>query len=185
MSAPDFYAEMRALRLDRVLDASVEIITEQGWDGLSMTAVAKRSGVPRQSLYKEVGTREELGNAVVHREVDRFLERVRTGLEAHPDEFEKGVSAAVRGVLEHGRSNAALAAVLRPGHDSGLLALLTVNPDAVLGQATGALESLLGDTVPEGLVDSVVRLTMSHLLQPTVDVDEAVRRIDRVVRGFA
>lgn len=184
MTGADFYSELRALRLERVLDASVEIITDQGWDGLSMTAVAKRSGVPRQSLYKEVGTREELGNAVVHREVDRFLERVSAGLAAHPDDFEKGVSAAVRNVLEHGRSNAALAAVLRPGHDAGLLALLTVNPDAVLGQATGALRALLGDTVSEALVDSVVRLTMSHLLQPTVDVDEAVSRIDRVVRGF-
>ncbi|WP_299575028.1 TetR family transcriptional regulator [uncultured Williamsia sp.] len=184
MSATDFHSEVRALRLERVLDASVEIITEQGWDGLSMTAVAKRSGVPRQSLYKEVGTREELGNAVVFREVDRFLERVRTGLDAHPDDFEAGVSAAVRGVLEHGRSNAALAAVLRPGHDAGLLALLTVNPDAVLGQATSALESLLQGAVSAALVDTVVRLTMSHLLQPTVDVDEAVDRIDRVVRGF-
>ncbi|GAA1881298.1 TetR family transcriptional regulator [Williamsia serinedens] len=184
MSAPDFYAEMRALRLERVLDASVEIITEQGWDGLSMTAVAKRSGVPRQSLYKEVGTREELGSAVVHREVERFLERVRTGLAEHPDDFENGVSAAVRNVLEHGRSNAALAAVLRPGHDSGLLALVTVTPDAVLGQATSALESLLDGAVSEALVDTVVRLTLSHLVQPTVDVDEAVRRIDRVVRGF-
>ena len=184
MSAPDFHAEVRALRLERVLDASVEIITEQGWDGLSMTEVAKRSGVPRQSLYKEVGTKTELGSAVVHREVDRFLEHVQSGLAAHPDDFLIGVSAAVRNVLEHGRSNAALAAVLRPGHDSGLLALLTVNPDAVLGQATGALGSLVGDTVSEALVDTVVRLTMSHLLQPTVDVDEAVSRIARVVRGF-
>ena len=184
MSSPDFYAEMRALRLERVLDASVEIITEQGWDGLSMTAVAKRSGVPRQSLYKEVGTREELGNAVVHREVERFLERVQAGLASHPEDFEGGVSAAVRNVLEHGRSNAALAAVLRPGHDSGLLALVTVNPDAVLGQATSALQALLVGAVSEALVDTVVRLTLSHLLQPTVDVDEAVRRVDRVVRAF-
>lgn len=184
MTPPDFYAEMRALRLERVLDASVEIITDLGWDGLSMTEVAKRSGVPRQSLYKEVGTKTDLGSAVVHREVDRFLERVRSGLAAHPDDFERGVSAAVRNVLENGRADPALAAVLRPGHDSGLLALLTVDPDAVLGQATAALGSLLSGTVSEALVDTVVRLTLSHLLQPTVDVDEAVERIARVVRGF-
>ena len=130
MTAADFHAEVRALRLERVLDAAVEIITEQGWDGLSMTLVAKRSGVPRQSLYKELGTKTDLGSAVVHREVDRFLEHVQTGLAAHPDDFVSGVCAAVRNVLEHGRSNAALAAVLRPGLDSGLLALLTVNPVA-------------------------------------------------------
>ncbi|MGU3437677.1 TetR family transcriptional regulator [Actinomycetes bacterium M1A6_2h] len=185
MTAPDFYAEMRGLRLERVLDASVEIITDRGWDALSMTEVAKRSGVPRQSLYKEVGNRADLGRAVVEREVERFLDRVNTGLTAHPDSFEDGISAAVRGVLEHGRSNAALKAVLQPGHDSGLLALVTVNPDAVLGQASGAVAALVGDRAPVALIDCVVRLTLSHLVQPTVDVDEAVDRIDRVVRGFA
>ncbi|MEH3154300.1 MAG: TetR/AcrR family transcriptional regulator [Gordonia paraffinivorans] len=130
-----------------------------------------------------MGTREELGNSVVRREVDRFLERVQAGLASHPDDFESGVAAAVRNVLEHGRSNAALAAVLRPGHDSGLLALVTVNPDAVLGQATTALQALLDGAVSEALVDTVVRLTLSHLLQPTVDIDEAVRRIDQIVRA--
>ncbi|MBT1193049.1 TetR family transcriptional regulator [Rhodococcoides kroppenstedtii] len=184
MTAPDFYSELRALRLERVLDASVEIITERGWDALSMTEVAKRSGVPRQSLYKEVGTRTELGRAVVDREVGRFLEQVSSGFAEHPDSFEDGISAAVRGVLEHGRSNAALAAVLRPGHDSGLLAMVTVNPDAVLGQASAAVGALVGDRASEALVDCVVRLTLSHLVQPTVDVDEAVDRIDRVVRSF-
>src|SRR5690349_16943483 len=73
MSAPAFYDELRALRLERLLDASVAIITEEGWDRLSMTKVAQRSGVPRQSLYKEVGTKSELGEAVVRRELERFL----------------------------------------------------------------------------------------------------------------
>ena len=172
------------MRLQRVLDASVDIITEDGWDGLSMTAVAKRSGVPRQSLYKEVGNREELGRAVVDREVDRFLARVREGVAAHPGSIEDGVAAAAQRVLEHGRANGVLAAVLRPGHDPGLLALVTVHPDAVLGQAIDAVSVLLGDAISEALIDSVVRLTVSHLLQPTVDVEEAVARIKQVVHAF-
>lgn len=184
MTAPAFYAELRALRVDRVLDASVDIIAEEGWDGLSMTAVAKRSGVPRQSLYKEVGTKEALGRAVVDREVQRFLVRVSAGVAAHPDSVEDGLAAAARGALEDGRANAVLAAVLQPSHDAGLLALLTVHPDAVLGQATNAVASLLGAAASEALVDTVVRLTISHLMQPTVDVDEAVDRIRKTVRGF-
>lgn len=184
MSAPAFYAELRALRLERLLDVSVDIISEQGWDGLSMTEVAKRSGIPRQSLYKEVGTKAALGRAVVDRELDRFLARVRAGVAAHPDCVEDGLAAAARGVLEHGRANAVLAAVLRPGRDAGLLALVTVHPEAVHGQATDALAALLGDTASEALVDSAVRLTVSHLLQPTVEVEEAVNRIRQVVRAF-
>ncbi|RNL79574.1 TetR family transcriptional regulator [Nocardioides marmorisolisilvae] len=183
MSTPAFYDELRALRLERVLDASVAIITEEGWDRLSMTKVAQRSGVPRQSLYKEVGTKSELGEAVVHREVDRFLAGVRDGLAAHPGDTVEGLGAAARFALEYGETNDVLKAILRPGHDPELLELLTVRPEAVLAQATQAIGEALGDA-SEAMVDTMVRLTMSHVLQPTVGIDEAVDRIKRTIHGF-
>jgi AcrR family transcriptional regulator len=183
VSAPAFYDELRALRLERLLDASVAIITEEGWDGLSMTKVASRSGVPRQSLYKEVGTKSELGAAVVHREVDRFLHRVREGIAAHPDSVEDGLGAAARSALEYGETNAVLQAILRPGQDRELLELLTVRPEAVLAQASQAVSDALGGA-SDAMVDSMVRLTLSHMLQPTVPIDEAVVRIKHAVRGL-
>ncbi|MCO7218569.1 TetR family transcriptional regulator [Klenkia sp. PcliD-1-E] len=184
MSASDFNAEVRLLRLHRVLDASVEIITERGWDGLSMTAVARRAGVTRQGLYKDVGDRAALGRAVVAHEVARFLGWVQEGFEAHPGRVEDGISAAARMVLERGRDNALVLSILRPDRDSGLLALVTVDPDVVLGHAIGLIQSMVGGAVPDALIDSVVRLTVSHLLQPTVGVDEAVDRISMVGRVF-
>lgn len=183
MSAPAFYDELRALRLERLLDASVAIITEEGWDRLSMTKVAQRSGVPRQSLYKEVGTKSKLGEAVVHREVDRFLAGVREGIAAHPDSVEDGLAAAARFALVHGETNSVLKAILRPGHDRELLELLTVRPEAVLTQALDAVTEALGDAA-DALVDTMVRLTLSHMLQPTVDIDEAVDRVRRTVHGL-
>ncbi len=183
MSAPTFYDELRALRLERLLDASVAIITEEGWDRLSMTKVAQRSGVPRQSLYKEVGTKSELGEAVVHREVERFLAGVREGITGHPDSVEDGLAAAARFVLKHGETNSVLKAILRPGHDRELLELLTVRPEAVLTQALDAVTDALGGAA-DALVDTMVRLTLSHLLQPTVGIDEAVDRIKRTVHGL-
>jgi AcrR family transcriptional regulator len=181
--APAFYDELRALRLERLLDASVEIITEDGWDRLTMTRVAQRSGVPRQSLYKEVGTKSELGEAVVAREVDRFLAGVLDSIDRHPDSVVDGLATAARFVLEHGDTNAVLKAILHPGRDPELLALATVRPEAVLGQAVKAIIDRLDAT--EALVDTMVRLTLSHLLQPTVPVDEAVARISRAITAFA
>lgn len=183
MTAPAFYDELRALRRERLLDASVEIITDEGWDRLTMTRVAQRSGVPRQSLYKEVGTKSELGEAVVAREVDRFLAGVLDSIDRHPDSVVDGLAAAARFVLEYGETNAVLKAVLRPGQDPELLALLTVRPDAVLGQAVKAITDRVAAT--EAVVDTMVRLTLSHLLQPTVSVDHAVDRIGRAVTAFA
>jgi AcrR family transcriptional regulator len=194
MSAPAFYDELRALRLERLLDASAAIITEEGWDKLTMTRVAERSGVPRQSLYKEVGTKAELGAAVVRREVDRFLAGVREGIERHPASVGEGLIAAARFALEYGEANALLKAVVQPTHDSELLALLTVRPEAVLGQATTLIASTVqavhGASAPkaqelDALVDSMVRLTLSHLLQSTAPVDVAVDRISRAIGAFA
>lgn len=184
MSVPAFYAELRELRLERLLDASIAIVAEVGWDALSMTEVSKRSGVPRQSIYKEVGTKADLGRAVVDREVGRFLAITGEELAAHPD-LASGLSAAVRRVLEEGRANPVLQAVLRPGQDTGLLALLTLHPDAVLGQVTAAVLALLpGEQASEAMVDTVVRLMISHLVQPTVPVEEAVERISRAAAAF-
>lgn len=179
MAAPAFYDELRALRLERLLDASVEIITEEGWDGLSMTKVAQRSGIPRQSIYKEVGTKSELGEAVVAREAGRFLAGMRDGIASNPESVVEAVGAAARFALEHGRTNAVLKAVLRPGsQDAALLELLTVRSEGVLAQASRVVAEALGDP-PDALVDTAVRLTLSHLLQPTVSIDEAVARIMR------
>jgi AcrR family transcriptional regulator len=183
VSAPAFYDELRALRLERLLDASVAIITEEGWDQLSMTKVAQRSGIPRQSLYKEVGTKSELGEAVVHREVDRFLAGVREGIAAHPGDSVEALGAASRFALEYGETNAVLKAILRPGRDRELLELLTVRPEAVLAQASQAVSDALGGA-SDAMVDTMVRLTLSHLLQPTVSIDEAVDRIKHTVHGF-
>jgi AcrR family transcriptional regulator len=183
MTAPAFYDELRALRLERLLDASVEIIIEEGWDRLSMTKVAQRSGIPRQSLYKEVGTKSELGEAVVAREADRFLAGMRDGIAAHPDSIVDALGAAARFALEYGQTNAVLKAILRPGHDAILLELLTVRPEAALTQVSRAVADAMGNP-PEALVDTVVRLTLSHLLQPTVSIDESVARIKQAVSAY-
>lgn len=184
MSSAPFHAEVRTLRRERILEASAAIIAEQGWDALNMTAVARQSGVPRQMIYRDVGDRAALGRAVVDREVDRFLGWVREGLAAHPDSVTDAVAAAALSVLEHGRGNPLISAILRPGRDSELLALVTVDPAVVLGQATAVVSSLLCTQASEALVDSVVRLTVSHLLQPTVSVTEAVKRVARIADSF-
>lgn len=184
MSETGFYAELRALRVERLLDASVEIITEEGWERLTMTKVAQRAGIPRQSVHKEVGTRSELGEAVVRREMERFLTGVRGAVEAHPGDPVEGLGAAARFALEHGTANVLLKAILRPGRDPELLELLTVRSEAVLAQATQTVHDAVRDTIgaaSEEAADTMVRLTMSHLLQPSVSIDVAVARIMRTM----
>lgn len=188
MSTTAFYDEVRTLRRERVLDAASDLITTEGWSALTMTRVGETAGVPRQSLYKEVRSKGELGEAVVRREVERFLALISEQLEAHPDDLTGGIVEAMAASLEAGKHNALLKAILQPG-ESELLELLTTRPDAVLAQVVAALRDQLregagADLDPatlDALLDTVVRLTLSHLLQPTVEVAVARERIARVV----
>ena len=120
---------------------------------------------------------------MVAREVERFLAGVREAIVAHPGDAIEGLGAAARFVLAHGETNAVLKAILRPGQDPGLLELLTVRPEAVLSQASQAVADAL-EGASDAMVDTMVRLTLSHLLQPTVGSDEAVDRIKHTVRAF-
>lgn len=191
MSTTAFYDEVRTLRRERVLDAAAELITSDGWSALTMTRVGEAAGVPRQSLYKEVRSKGELGEAVVRREADRFLTLIAAELEQHPDDLAAGLTAAMAASLVAGQSNALLKAILQPG-ESELLELLTIRPDAVLAQVVGAVRDQVSRGAGAGvdparldaLLDTAVRLTLSHLLQPSVDVAVACQRIAQVVEAL-
>lgn len=192
MSTTAFYDEVRALRRERLLDAAAAIIVEDGWDSLTMTRVGERSGVPRQSLYKEVSSKTELGEAVVRREVDSFLAGIADEIKAHPSDLVSGLEAAARFSLVRGSESSLLQAIVRPDAHSELLSLLTSRPDEVLTQAVAGIRAMVDESCDHGvdddtldaLLDCVVRLILSHLVQPTVDIDPATARITRVARGF-
>lgn len=192
MSTTAFYDEVRTLRRERVLDAASELISTEGWSAVTMTRVGEVAGVPRQSLYREVRSKGELGEAVVRREAERFLELVDERLSAHPDDLAAALVDAMGASLAAGQQSSLLKAILQPG-ESELVELLTTRPDAVLGQVVDAMRTRLlagpGAALDpddlEDLLDTTVRLTLSHLLQPTTDVSVARERIARVVRAIA
>ena len=68
--AGTFREDMRAQLRDRLLDAARAITTADGWSALTMGAVAGRAGISRQHLYNEIGTKQDLGDALISRETD-------------------------------------------------------------------------------------------------------------------
>ncbi len=60
-----------------VLDAVFAEVEESGLAGLALEAVARRAGTSRATLYRHFpGGRDELVDATIRREVDRFLARL-------------------------------------------------------------------------------------------------------------
>lgn len=65
-----------AERLARILDACAELLDETGYEELSTRAVAARAGVPIGSVYRFFGNKRALADALAHRNLDIYAERI-------------------------------------------------------------------------------------------------------------
>ncbi|MEV5981528.1 TetR/AcrR family transcriptional regulator [Streptomyces sp. NPDC052114] len=68
--------ERSAERLTRILDACAAVLDEVGYEGLTTRTVAQRAGVPIGSVYRFFGNKRALADALAHRNLDAYAERV-------------------------------------------------------------------------------------------------------------
>ena len=182
MSVVDLRAETRAYARGRLrelaLDATRQVVLDQGWAAVRMGAIASRIGISRQSLHAEFGTKDDLGNALVMRELEEFFDGVRARLADHPRDLAGAIAAAALYMLTEASGNPLLETVLTrapaAGHDGSLLPLLTVRGEPLLDSAIRVVRDWVVDQWPTAdpvevrvMVESVVRLCQSHILTPT------------------
>jgi len=169
---------------ERVIEAAVEVTTTSGWSGVTMGRLAERVGVSRQTVYNEVGTKEALAEAMILGELDEFLTVVDGAFTEHPTDLVAAIEAAAGGVLEFAQGNALLKAVVTATHgsDTELLPLLTTHAGSLLDTAKGVLAARVA-TYDVGLpadrlaaaIDMVVRVVLSHVMEPSGAPDETAR----------
>ncbi|NKE57361.1 TetR/AcrR family transcriptional regulator [Lentzea sp. PSKA42] len=166
---------MTALR-DAIVSVTAKLITDQGWQAVTMSRLAAELNVSRQTVYNEVGAKPQLAEAVVLAELERFLAVVTDAFDKHPADVLTAIHAAVRGVLELARDNALLHAVVSATHGANteLLPLLTTHTDGLLDAAKAVVSRCLRSyELPleppqlEIAVDLVVRHVLSHVMQPS------------------
>lgn len=194
-TAPNFQSEMRLLLRERVIETARRLVCTEGWGAVNMSRVAKEVGVSRPVLYKEIGTKQELADVVIAHEVDTFLVGIAENLAAHPDDVIAGVLAAIDFTLRTGADNVLLKAVLsgRSAPDTALLPALMTEPEPVLGRAIAAVTAAIRDRYGMAgvsdaelapVAETVVRLALSHLFQPTGPVEAALAQIRVVAVGL-
>lgn len=168
-------ADAGSLR-DRLVDAASEITCERGWSAVTMGKLAERAGVSRQTVYNEMGSKPALGRALVMRELDRFLAVVAAELDG-ADEVVPAIRSASERILVMAQRNPLLHAVLSSAHSgtSELLPYLTTQAEPLMHAATAMLAERLparfpdlglGEAELEVAVDTIVRLVLSHVMQP-------------------
>ena len=160
----------------RILDAAIEVVAESGWSGVTMIAVGERAGVSRQSVYNEIGSKPQLGQELIAREVAMFLSKVSEAIEreSSPD---AAIVAAASSVFTIARDNVLLSAALSPGLDAEteLLPLLTTESTPIIQGASDVVVKSLSRDYSDDLPDEetlsaavvlVVRLVLSFVIRP-------------------
>jgi AcrR family transcriptional regulator len=187
---------------ERVLDAAAAITVDAGWGAVTMAKVAGLAGVSRQTVYNEYGGKPALGLAMVLRELDRFLAVVAHELDTR-DDLVAAIRAAAEAILVMAAANPLLHTVLTSAHsvsaglspgatagaNNELLPFLTTDAAPLIDAAKVVITERVGRFPDHGLTeaeldaatDAIVRLVLSHVMQPSDDPAGTARQLAWIV----
>jgi AcrR family transcriptional regulator len=182
-----FTDRTKASLREALLDAAADLLPEGGHAALRMADVAARAGVSRQTVYNEFGNKAALTQAVALRTASEFLDGIRQRFET-ADGLLAGIHHAVVYTIEHARENRLVAAALGTEAGEDLLPLLTTKGEPILTAAADlaaeqyrAFEPGLSAEAAALLAETVVRLSLSHLVLPTHSAAEAADAVTAVL----
>jgi AcrR family transcriptional regulator len=148
---------------ERLLVAAAELLRERGPAGVTIEAVASRSGVARTTIYRRFESREQLVEAVTGRLVDRPLPPPELPLDGKVRWVLNQVAALVDEDLGRG-AVAALIAETDPAFASSLRQALAKRLDDLRAQIQTDIED--GAVAPQVDAEALVSLLMgAHLGQ--------------------
>lgn len=167
---------------DRLLDEAALLLNESGWAGVTMARLAERVGVSRQTVYNSVGGKQDLAEALVMRELASFLAVVDDEL-GQGDDLVDAIRRTALQVFRAAEQNPLLRYTLSATHGKDadeLLPLLTTQSQPLLTAAMEAVnrhvprfELPLSQEETRVGVETVVRLVLSHVMQPLSSSEKA------------
>jgi AcrR family transcriptional regulator len=183
------YVELtRSLLRGRVLDSVGELLRARAWAQVTMTEVAIQAGVSRQTLYNAFGSRQDVAQAYVVREADRFLGAVDVAVREHASDPRAALEAALEIFLSAAGEHPLVRAITSTDGGEELLPLVTTRGGPLLERVTEHLTDLLLDTWPQlaradaaPVADALVRLAISYAALPSGDPGHTGSAVARIL----
>ncbi len=168
-----YRAAARQLLRESLLDAARRLLEDRPWAQITMSDVARAAGLSRQTLYKELGTRDEFAQQFVIREGARFLDAVERAIEGRLDEPRAAIQAGLEVFLTTASEDPLVKLLLADDGTGGMLPLITTQSGPVLVWASARLEQAMRAGWPQAreedlklLADTFVRLAISYVTMP-------------------
>jgi AcrR family transcriptional regulator len=191
MSAVPYRQAARALLRETLLDAARSLLSERPWAQITMAEIASRAGVSRQTLYNELGGRDQFAQAFVLREAQRFIEAIQQAIEAHLDDPTAALSAALELFLDTAGRDPLIGMLLDDDGTGGMLPLITTRSRPVLDwagrQIADAIERgwpAVSEQDASLLAHTLVRLAISYLTVPIGPPQQATQEAVRMLAPF-
>jgi AcrR family transcriptional regulator len=190
---PKRYAAVsRALLRDAILRATDGLLAERPWRTITIAQVASAAGVSRQTVYNEFGNRSELAVAYASWAGDQLLDEVERCVAEHADDLRGALVAAFTVFLDLGAEHALMRSLGGPAGADDLVATLAgLDANPIITAAVARLSDIITTTwpaLPDGEVSAVsevlVRLAISHLLQPTGGSEAAAQQVAVVLTPY-
>ena len=185
-----YAAASKILLRDSVLDAVGELLADDAWADVTMAEVAERAGVSRQTLYNSFGGRDELAQAYLMREAERFLEAIEEAVVSNVDDPRRALTQAAELFLSLASTHPMVRALSTQDGEE-LVALATIRGGALLIGMTDRLSELIlsnwPGVDPEGarlLAATLVRLAISHAVLPTGEPERTAADIAKTLGPF-
>jgi AcrR family transcriptional regulator len=147
--------------LDPVLDAAVECLARHGLSRTSLSDIAREMGVAPSTVYRKVGSVDNVTLLVAAREAQRFLDRLPTllaGAEG-PSAVTRVVAAAIRAAAGH----PAAAKMLRDEGD-WMGRMVTRRLDVLLVQGVEVTAPFLAAAMDTGMIRRQDPAALAHWL---------------------
>lgn len=155
----------------RILDAALAEAASVGLQRITVEDVVRRAGVSRMTAYRRYPRRDDLVEALVRRETQRFLAAVADAIDTTPDPHE-GVAEAFIAAVAFAREHPMLRRVgqLEPApiHDSG--ELLTMGSAFIARYIHGDEPDTPSQSV-RWVADVFARLFLTYISIPPTDPD--------------
>jgi AcrR family transcriptional regulator len=188
---PSFADASRGLLRDTVLDAVGELASARSWSEVTMAEVALAAGVSRQTLYNTFGSRQEMAQAYVMREAERFVDAVAGAIRSRPDDPRGALRAALEIFLGAAETHPLIKAVVSSGSGEEFLPLVTTRGGPLVADVTERLSHVVLETWP-GLppaearlvADCMVRLAISHAALPGGPPARSADQLARVLGPY-
>ncbi len=184
-----FASASRALLRDTILRATDELVAARGWPAVTMAQVASAAGVSRQTVYNEIGGRDELARAYALWAADQLLDDVERCLAAHRSDLGAALVAALELFLAEAADHPLVRALrATTGRDDLVGVLLTPAGAPLVLAASSRLGAIVATTWPrldpadvDLVSEHLVRLAISHVVLPTASPGEAAARAGRLL----